>query len=88
MKVDSKASLLGPKLLKATDLWGPCKYTAISSDLLLTDSVDLNTYTSFQNVGISFNPLPDDKILAKSKLNILADNKLNITQNIQVVFLE
>ena len=32
------------------------------------------------------NPLPDDKVLGLSKLKAFADDKLNITQNIKVVF--
>ena len=34
----------------------------------------------------SFNPLPDNKILDWSKLKAFADDKLNVTQNIKVVF--
>ena len=33
-----------------------------------------------------FNPLPDDKILGLSKFKAVADNKLNVTQNVKVVF--
>ena len=33
-----------------------------------------------------FNPLPDDKILGLPKLKVFADDKLNVTQNIEVVF--
>ena len=32
------------------------------------------------------NPLPDDKILGLPKLKAFADDKLNVTQNIKVVF--
>ena len=32
------------------------------------------------------NPLPDDIILGLSKLKSFADDKLNVTQNIKVVF--
>ena len=32
------------------------------------------------------NPIPDNKILGLSKLKVFADDKLNITQNIKVVF--
>ena len=32
------------------------------------------------------NPLPDDKTLDWSKLKAFADDKLNVTQNIKVVF--
>ena len=32
------------------------------------------------------NPLPDDKISDWSKLKAFADDKLNVTQNIKVVF--
>ena len=31
-------------------------------------------------------PLPDDKILGLPKLKAFADNKLNITQNVKVIF--
>ena len=34
----------------------------------------------------SFNPLPDNKILGLSKLKALADDKLNVTRNVKVVF--
>ena len=33
-----------------------------------------------------FNPLPDEKILGLPKLKAFADDKLNVTQNIKVVF--
>ena len=33
-----------------------------------------------------FNPSPDDKILGLPKLKAFADDKLNVTQNIKVVF--
>ena len=33
-----------------------------------------------------FNPLPDNKISDWSKLKAFADDKLNVTQNIKVVF--
>ena len=33
-----------------------------------------------------FNPLPDGKISDWSELKAFADNKLNVTQNIKVVF--
>ena len=33
-----------------------------------------------------FNSLPDDKILALSKLKAFADNKINVAQNIKFVF--
>ena len=32
------------------------------------------------------NPLPDDKILGLPKLKAIADDKLNVTQNVKVVF--
>ena len=32
------------------------------------------------------NPLPDDKILCLTKLKAFADDKLNVTQNVKVVF--
>ena len=32
------------------------------------------------------NPLPNDKILALSKLKVFLDDKLNVTQNIEFVF--
>ena len=32
------------------------------------------------------NPLPDDKILGLPKLKAFADDKLNVTQNVKVVF--
>ena len=35
---------------------------------------------------IKIYPLPDDKILDWSKLKAFADDKLNVTQNIKVVF--
>ena len=35
---------------------------------------------------IYLNPLPEDKILGLPKLRAFADDKLNITQNIRVVF--
>ena len=35
--------------------------------------------------GNSFNPLPDDKILALSKLKEFADDKSNVTQNIKFI---
>ena len=35
---------------------------------------------------LSFNPLPDDKILGLPKMKALADDKSNVTQNIQVMF--
>ena len=31
-------------------------------------------------------PLPEDKILSLPKLKVFADNKLNVTQNVQVTF--
>ena len=34
----------------------------------------------------TLNPLPNDKILGLPKLNALADEKLNVTQKIKVVF--
>ena len=34
----------------------------------------------------SFNPLPDNKILGLPKLKAFADDKLNVTQNVKVVF--
>ena len=40
---------------------------------------------NFEN-KIEFNPLPDDKISYWSKLTAFADDKLNVTQNIKVVF--
>ena len=33
-----------------------------------------------------FNPLPDDNILASLKLKAFADDKLNVSENIKVVF--
>ena len=33
-----------------------------------------------------FNPLPDDNILGLPKLKAFADDKLNVTQDIRVVF--
>ena len=33
-----------------------------------------------------FNPLPDDNILGLPKLKAFADDKLNVTQNAEVVF--
>ena len=38
------------------------------------------------NVWFRVNPLPDEKILALPKLKAFADDKLNVTQNIKVVF--
>ena len=38
-------------------------------------------------VCVYLNPLPDDKILGLSKLKAFADDKLNVTHNIKVVFL-
>ena len=38
------------------------------------------------SINDDFNPLPDDKILGLSKLEAVADDKLNVTQNIKVVF--
>ena len=35
---------------------------------------------------LQVNPLPDDKISDWSKLKAFTDNKLNVTQNIKVVF--
>ena len=35
---------------------------------------------------VSFNPLPDDEILDLSKLKAFAEDKSNVTQNIQFVF--
>ena len=37
-------------------------------------------------MNIFFNLLPDDKILALSKLKAFADNKFNVIQNIKFVF--
>ena len=34
-----------------------------------------------------FNPLPDDKISGLPKLQAFADDKLNVTHNIKVVFI-
>ena len=34
----------------------------------------------------TFNPLPDDKLLGLPKLKAFADDKLNVTQNVKVVF--
>ena len=42
--------------------------------------------SSFSFSHIVFNPLPDNKISDWSKLKSLADDKLNVTQNIKVVF--
>ena len=44
--------------------------------------VDLLTKSSI----LILKPLPDDKILGLSKLKTFADDKLNVTQNIKVVF--
>ena len=41
--------------------------------------------TGFSNTFV-FNPLPDDKILGLLKLKAFADDKLNFTQNVEVVF--
>ena len=35
---------------------------------------------------VLLNPLPDHKILGLPKLKAFADDKLNVTQNIEVVF--
>ena len=35
---------------------------------------------------LSFNPLPDDKIVALSKVKSFADEKLNAIKNIEFVF--
>ena len=37
-------------------------------------------------IFFSFNPLPDDKILALSKLKAFVDDQLNVTQNIESIF--
>ena len=37
-------------------------------------------------VGLLFNPLPDENSLGLPKLKAFADNKLNINQNVKVVF--
>ena len=37
-------------------------------------------------IFFSFNPLPDDKIVALSKLKAFTDDKLNVTQNIEFIF--
>ena len=34
----------------------------------------------------TFNPIPDDKILGFPKLKAFADDKLNVTKNVEVVF--
>ena len=39
-----------------------------------------------KSLGMSVNTLPDDKILGLPKLKAFADDKLNVTQNIKVVF--
>ena len=36
--------------------------------------------------GGFFNPLPVDKILGLPKLKAIADDKLNVTRNVEVVF--
>ena len=35
---------------------------------------------------VSFNPLPDDNMLALSKLKAFADSKFSVTQNIKFVY--
>ena len=35
---------------------------------------------------LTLNPLPDDKFLGLPKLKAFADDKLNVTQNVKVVF--
>ena len=40
----------------------------------------------FQRINLMFKPLLDDKIPALSKLKAVVENKLNVTQNIEVVF--
>ena len=35
--------------------------------------------------GVVFNPLPNDKILAWSKLKAFADDKINMTSNLKFV---
>ena len=39
-----------------------------------------------KNVESSVNPLPDDKISDWSELKAFADDRLNVTKNIKVVF--
>ena len=43
-------------------------------------------HLSIGSWSLIYNPLPDDKILGLSKLKAVADNKLNVTQDIIVVF--
>ena len=38
------------------------------------------------SILIHLNPLPDDKISGLPKLKAFADDKLNVTQNVKVVF--
>ena len=38
-------------------------------------------------LSIGFHSVKDDKILASSKLKAFADNKLNVTENIEFVYL-
>ena len=42
-------------------------------------------HLSFYHTILTFNPLPDDKILGLPKLKAFADDKLNVTQNVKVV---
>ena len=39
----------------------------------------------FKLFSIAINPLPDNKILGLPKLKAFADDKLNVTQNINIV---
>ena len=43
-------------------------------------------HLSIGSWSLIFNPLPDDKILGLSKLKAIAEDKLNVTQDIIVVF--
>ena len=49
----------------------------------------LSQFRRVQNLSHDFglcNPLPDNKILAQSRLKAYADDKLNVTQNIKFIF--
>ena len=52
--------------------------------LLCLDRSSITIMYKLKN--LPFNPLPDDKILGLPKLKAFAEDKLNVTQNVKVVF--
>ena len=63
--------------------------TYVQSDLALHNPLLYRLFLltkPYQRQFDQFNPLPDDKISDWSKSKAFADDKLNVTQNIKVVF--